>query len=132
MSDLQVSQVLAQIRALSQQVRPQVPGATGASGASGIAGASGVGGIAGASGATGAAGAGPSAFATVLANAVDQVNRSQQKADDLANAFQRGAPGVDLPQVMIESQKATVSFRALTEVRNRLVSAYQDIMNMQM
>lgn len=132
MSDLQVSQVLAQIRALSQQVRPQVPGATGASGAGGIAGASGVGGIAGASGATGAAGAGPSAFATVLANAVDQVNRSQQKADDLANAFQRGAPGVDLPQVMIESQKATVSFRALTEVRNRLVSAYQDIMNMQM
>jgi flagellar hook-basal body complex protein FliE len=39
---------------------------------------------------------------------------------------------VDLPQVMLEMQKATVSFRALTEVRNRLVTAYQDIMNMQL
>jgi flagellar hook-basal body complex protein FliE len=37
---------------------------------------------------------------------------------------------VDLAKVMIESQKASVSFRALTEVRNRLVTAYQDIMNM--
>ena len=40
------------------------------------------------------------------------------------------APGVDLARVMIETQKSAVSFRALTEVRNRLVSAYQDIMNM--
>ena len=38
--------------------------------------------------------------------------------------------GVDLARVMIESQKASVSFRALTEVRNRLVTVYQDIMNM--
>ena len=48
----------------------------------------------------------------------------------MAAAFERGAPGVDLPQVMIEMQKSSVSFRAVTEVRNRLVSAYQDIMNM--
>ena len=39
-------------------------------------------------------------------------------------------PGVELPQVMLEMQKASVSFRALTEVRNRLVNAYQEIMNM--
>jgi flagellar hook-basal body complex protein FliE len=49
----------------------------------------------------------------------------------MSAAFQRGEPGVELPQVMIEMQKASVSFRALTEVRNRLVSAYQEIMNMQ-
>ena len=49
----------------------------------------------------------------------------------MTDAFQRGDPGVELPQVMLEMQKASVSFRALTEVRNRLVSAYQEIMNMQ-
>ena len=57
-------------------------------------------------------------------------HRQQQTASALADAWERGTPGVDLAQVMIESQKASVSFRALTEVRNRLVSAYQDIMNM--
>ena len=44
--------------------------------------------------------------------------------------FEMGKPGTDLPQVMIEMQKASVSFRAAVEVRNRLVSAYQEIMNM--
>ena len=40
------------------------------------------------------------------------------------------ALSIELPQVMLEMQKASVSFRALTEVRNRMVSAYQEIMNM--
>jgi flagellar hook-basal body complex protein FliE len=48
----------------------------------------------------------------------------------MSAAFERGVPGVELPQVMLELQKANVSFRALTEVRNRLVNAYQEIMNM--
>jgi flagellar hook-basal body complex protein FliE len=39
-------------------------------------------------------------------------------------------PGVELPQVMLEMQKANVSFRALTEVRNKFVDAYREIMNM--
>ena len=60
------------------------------------------------------------------------MNQTQQSANHLADAFARGAPGVELPQVMVQMEKASVSFRALTEVRNRLVSAYQDIMNMQM
>ncbi len=107
MSQMQIDQVLAQIRSLSSQVEPQAAPSAPATGD-------------------------PSAFATLLRNSIDQVNDSQQKASDLATAFQRGAPGVDLPQVMIEMEKASVSFRALTEVRNRLVSAYQDIMNMQM
>ncbi|MGH8261756.1 MAG: flagellar hook-basal body complex protein FliE [Steroidobacteraceae bacterium] len=124
MSNLQISQVLAQIRALSQQVTPPMAG-PGAAGAAGGAGA--VGGAGGPSGVSG-----PSAFATLLKTGIDQVNQAQQKASDLATQFQRGTPGVDLPKVMIEMQKATVSFRALTEVRNRLVSAYQEIMNMQM
>jgi flagellar hook-basal body complex protein FliE len=48
----------------------------------------------------------------------------------MATAFERGTPGVELSDVMLEMQKANVSFRALTEVRNRFVSAYQEIMNM--
>ena len=39
-------------------------------------------------------------------------------------------PGVELPQVMLEMQKANVSFRALAEVRNKFVDAYREIMNM--
>ena len=108
MSQLQIDQVLAQIRALSSQVQPETPAAS-APAADGI-----------------------STFANLLRSSIDQVNQTEQRANDLATAFQRGTAGVDLPQVMIEMQKASVSFRALAEVRNRLVSAYQDIMNMQM
>jgi flagellar hook-basal body complex protein FliE len=143
MSDMSVNQVLAQIRALSQQVRPPAGGSAGSGFAAAmrsLAPAAGPGAVsggaaaAGAADAVGAAGAatGPSALANVLKRGLEQVNQTQQQASDLATQFQRGTPGVDLPQVMIEMQKATVSFRALTEVRNRLVSAYQEIMNMQM
>ena len=69
-------------------------------------------------------------FANVLKQGLDQVNQTQQSATDLATQFEHGVPGVELPQVMLEMQKANVSFRALTEVRNRLVNAYQEIMNM--
>ena len=123
MSDMQINQVLAQIRALSQEVRPPAggPGAPGSP--AGIAG-------------TGAAGdataPSDSLFGALLKRGIDEVSQSQQTATDLATQFERGTPGVDLPQVMIEMQKASVSFRALVEVRNRFVSVYQDIMNMQM
>jgi flagellar hook-basal body complex protein FliE len=75
---------------------------------------------------------GPSEFATILRQGLDSVNQAQSKADQLTDAFSRGTPGVELPQVMLEVSKAGVAFHALSEVRNRLVSAYQDIMNMQM
>ncbi|MDB6046573.1 MAG: flagellar hook-basal body complex protein FliE [Gammaproteobacteria bacterium] len=76
--------------------------------------------------------AGGSEFANILRKGVDQVNETAQHAAALSAAFERGTPGVELPQVMLEISKASVSFRALTEVRNRLVTAYQDIMNMQL
>jgi len=75
---------------------------------------------------------GPSEFANILRQGLDAVNQTQQKAEQLTDAFSRGTPGVELPQVMLEVSKASVAFRAVSEVRNRLVSAYQDIMNMQM
>src|ERR1700753_4094425 len=75
---------------------------------------------------------GPSEFANILRKGLDAVNDSQTKADQMTDAFARGTPGVELPQVMLATAKAGVSFHALNEVRNRMVSAYQDIMNMQL
>ena len=107
MSQMEIDSVLAQIRSLSAQTRI------------------------GTSHATAPQKSGPSEFASLLSKGIEQVNQTDQRATQLSAAFQRGEPGVELPQVMIEMQKASVSFRALTEVRNRLVSAYQEIMNMQ-
>ncbi len=71
------------------------------------------------------------AFEQVLGDSIRKVNELQQNASDLAAAFEKGDPNVDLAEVMVELQKASVSFTAMTEVRNKLLSAYQDIMNMQ-
>ena len=74
--------------------------------------------------------AGASSFADMLGQAVNKVASTQQASSQLANAFEIGRSGVDLTDVMISSQKASVSFQALTQVRNKLVQAYQDIMQM--
>lgn len=80
--------------------------------------------------ATEAQNVGGSSFADMLGQAVNKVNDTQQASNQLANAFEIGKTGVDLTDVMISSQKAAVSFQALTQVRNKLVQAYQDIMQM--
>ncbi|MGE0583071.1 MAG: flagellar hook-basal body complex protein FliE [Steroidobacteraceae bacterium] len=114
MSQMEIDRVLAQIRTISTQVkRPQAP-------------AAGVGEAAAAAGRA----QGPDGFAALMKRGIEQVNAAQQSATQTATAFQRGVPGVELPQVMLEMQKASVSFRAATEVRNRLVGVYQEIMNM--
>lgn len=69
-------------------------------------------------------------FASVLKNGLDTVSEMQSKASATALAFQRGTPGVELPQVMLDMQKSSIAFRGAVEVRNRMISAYQDIMNM--
>jgi len=69
-------------------------------------------------------------FADLLKQAVDSVNETQQRSSELQSAYELGDTSVDITQVMIQMQKASVSFEAMTQVRNRLVSAYQDIMNM--
>ncbi|VVO09351.1 flagellar hook-basal body complex protein FliE [Pseudomonas fluorescens] len=71
-----------------------------------------------------------SSFSDMLGQAVNKVSETQQASSQLASAFEIGKSGVDLTDVMISSQKATVSFQALTQVRNKLVQAYQDIMQM--
>lgn len=71
-------------------------------------------------------------FSTMFKGAVSSVNQTQQTSSALKVAYERGDAGVSLSQVMVASQKATVSFDAMTQVRNKVVEAYQDIMNMPM
>lgn len=70
-------------------------------------------------------------FSGLLKSAVGQVNETQQKASKLATAFSAGATQADLSEVMVALQKASISFQTMTQVRNKLVTAYQDIMSMQ-
>lgn len=68
-------------------------------------------------------------FGVLLKSALDSVSALQADAGAQTNAFARGETS-DLVSVMIATQKSSVAFQALTQVRNRVVSAYQDIMNM--
>tara|TARA_B100000963_G_scaffold301873_1_gene274606 strand:+ start:666 stop:1034 length:369 start_codon:yes stop_codon:yes gene_type:complete len=69
-------------------------------------------------------------FQQLLSSAVEQVNSVQKQSSNLAEAFQLGDPNVTLSQVVVASEKASVAFEAMSEVRNRLVKAYEDIMKM--
>ncbi len=69
-------------------------------------------------------------FAETLVRSLEEVNSMQREAIGLARAFELGAKDVDLVEVMVASQKAGLAFQAVTEVRNHLVRAYQDVMNM--
>jgi flagellar hook-basal body complex protein FliE len=109
MSSMEINRVLEQIRSLQAQTKVGAPQPSQTQQTSG-----------------------PSAFASILRQGLDQVSQTEQHANQLSDAFARGTPGVELPQVMLEVSKASVSLRAVSEVRNRLISAYQDIMNMQL
>ena len=80
-----------------------------------------------------AVGATPNAapgFQQTLSRAIDGVNQTQATASQLQTAFELGDPRADLARVMVAMQQSQVAFRATVEVRNRLVQAYQDVMNM--
>jgi flagellar hook-basal body complex protein FliE len=104
MSSMQINQVLAEMRALQAR-------------ASGIS-------------ESPAAGAQPSDFAALLKDSVDHIATMQNQATTLANSYEAGDKSVDLTKVMLEVQKAGLAFRAMTEVRNKLVDAYTQVMNM--
>jgi len=70
-------------------------------------------------------------FSQLLKDSVNQVNETQQTSSGLSKAFELGDPNVNLSEVMVAIQKANVSFQAMTQVRNNLVSAYREVMNMQ-
>jgi flagellar hook-basal body complex protein FliE len=72
----------------------------------------------------------PSDFANLMKNSIDQVASMQNQATSLANAYEAGDKSIDLTKVMLEVQKAGLAFHAMTEVRNKLVDAYTQVMNM--
>ena len=69
-------------------------------------------------------------FGNLFAQALNNVNDVQLNAGGLAQAFEMGEQGVDLSDVMIANQKAGLAFQATVQVRNRIVEAYQEVMNM--
>jgi len=75
--------------------------------------------------------AGQSDFSNILKQSVEKVNETQLESKKLQEAFQTGDPNVNVSEVMVAMQKSSVSFQAMLQVRNKLVNAYQDIMNMQ-
>jgi flagellar hook-basal body complex protein FliE len=74
--------------------------------------------------------AGGVSFADVLNNTLKDVSAAQKEARAMAEDFSSGDPNVNLQDVMVNLQKANLSFQQMVQVRNRLVTAYQDIMNM--
>ena len=105
MSDMNINQVLEQMRAMSLQASGSSVKETGSAN---------------------------NDFAFLLKKSIDSVNETQQAAGKMAVAFETGDPSVSLAEVMIASQKASVSFQAMLQVRNKLVEAYKDVMNMPM
>ncbi|GMR08251.1 MAG: flagellar hook-basal body complex protein FliE [Gammaproteobacteria bacterium] len=69
-------------------------------------------------------------FSSLLQQSVDKVNEIQTNAGNMTMAFESGDPNVTLPEVMVALQKANISFQAISQVRNKLISAYQDVMSM--
>jgi flagellar hook-basal body complex protein FliE len=105
MSSMQIQQVLAEIRALQARTSGIAPEP--------------------------AQGPEPAAdFAHLLKTSIDGVAAMQNQASALANAYEAGDKNVDLTKVMLEVQKAGLAFHAMTEVRNKLVDAYTQVMNM--
>jgi len=84
-----------------------------------------------AAGAAGSAGAVPGGFRTAMASALQEVSRSQLEAQNLQRELALDNPGVSLEQTMLAMQKAQLGFTAAVQVRNRLLQAYSEIMNMQ-
>ena len=114
-----VNSILSQIRSYQTQASQSLPAAD-------VARSNAIDGLAGVRPAT----APVTSFTDTLQGALADVNRAQQVSGALAAAFERGEPGADLAKVMVASQQSQLAFRATVEVRNRLVQAYQDVMNM--
>lgn len=109
MSDMEITRVISQMRALASEIKsPTVPERA-------------------------AAATKPDndeKFSNILRGAIDKVSEQQSVANSTVEGFLTGDNSRSLAEVMVATQKASISFRAMTEVRNRLIDAYREIMNM--
>lgn len=110
MSEMQIQNVLAQMRALAQSGR--VESAAPVAESQGTAGQD-------------------EDFATKLRDAIRDVNEIQQESSSMQTRFELGDNNVSLPQVMVAMNRSSIAFEATNQVRNRLLSAYQEVMSMQ-
>lgn len=69
-------------------------------------------------------------FGALLRSSIDRVDQTLKSADRLASRFQMADQGVSLEESMVALQKANVTFQAAVQIRNKVVAAYQDIMNL--
>jgi flagellar hook-basal body complex protein FliE len=75
--------------------------------------------------------AGAPDFSAMLHAALNEVNSASKEADQMTERFELGDTNANLQDVVMSLQKASVSFQTMVQVRNKLVSAYQEVMNMQ-
>ena len=102
MSNMEINNVLTQMRALAASM--DLPAATPK--------------------------AADNSFGQVLQQSINKVNEQQSVATSMMTDFQNGTSDTSVAEVMVSMQKASLSFTAMTQVRNKLVDAYQEIMNM--
>ena len=69
-------------------------------------------------------------FAGELQKSLARISSAQEHAYGQAEAFEMGKPGVALNDVMVDMQKANIAFQTGLQVRNKVVAAYQEVMNM--
>jgi flagellar hook-basal body complex protein FliE len=124
-----IEAMMAQLKAAAQ--KPAAPVGMGAGGVGGLPGIGGLGGAGGVSGAEAPEASSKVSFSDALKGALQNVSDAQNTADDMGKRFAAGDDSVSLSDTMISMQKANISFQATLQVRNKLVSAYHDIMNMQ-
>lgn len=105
MNDIRIAPALEQIRNLSVAAGSKVPDVSSSEGLD---------------------------FSSLLKQAIDNVNEKQKISGNLKSAFEAGDKTVNLAEAMVASQKADVSFKAMLQVRNKLVDAYKEVMNMPM
>jgi len=103
MSDIAINQVLAQMRAMQALANPQ---------------------------ATPEAVQGQGNFSNLMQDSIREVNAAMQESRAMTTRFEMGDPSVSLAEVMMNSQKAGLQFQAVAEIRNRVLSAYKEVMNM--
>ncbi len=71
-------------------------------------------------------------FAALLKQSIDGVNETLQTSTKMSSGFETGESDASLAEVMVSLQKASVSFQAMVQVRNKLTDAYKEVMNMPM
>jgi flagellar hook-basal body complex protein FliE len=120
-----IEAMMAQLKAAAQ--KPATP----MSAADALGGAGGLGGLGKASATDAAESSSKVSFSDALKASLQNVSNAQNQADDMGKRFAAGDDSVSLSDTMIAMQKASISFQATVQVRNKLVSAYHEIMNMQ-